>query len=78
MSNVVNEQLYADGFNKGYWLFTYERDIAKSFIDNEVVIYDDFSDGFSQGLLQAEQEITLNEFEQLRNDSNEHDLSLER
>lgn len=78
MDKVVNEQLYADGFNKGYWLFTYEPDVAKSFLENEVVIYDDFSDGFAQGLQQAQQEKTLDEFEQLRNDSNEHDLGLDR
>ena len=78
MEKEINEQIFADGFNKGYWLYTYEEEVAKSFIKNEVAIYDDFSAGFAKGLQQAEQEKTLSEFEQLRNSNKEQEQNLER
>lgn len=74
METVIEENRFAEGFNKAYVLFTYEQDIAQSFIDNEVAVYYDFSDGFKQGLLHAQQEKTLSEFEQLRNQNTEQDL----
>ena len=78
METQTTEDRYAQGFNKGYILFQYEQDIAKSFIDNEISVYDDFSEGFKQGLLLAQQEKTLNEFEQLRNQNDSHKQDLER
>lgn len=78
MSKEINEQVYAEGFNMGYWLFSYEPEVAKSFIDNEVVIYDDYSEGFANGLQQAQHEKTLGEFEQLRDHTNERDNSMDR
>lgn len=73
-----NETEYKDGFNRGYWLFNYEPDVAKLLKESTKDKTNDFSIGFANGLKQAEQERTLSEFEQLRNKSNEHDKSLER
>lgn len=78
METQINEISYAEGFNKAYLLYQYEPDVAKSFIDNEVAIYDDFSAGFSEGLAQAQQEKTLSEFEQLRSNTDEQNLSVDR
>ncbi len=78
MEKVTDEIRFAEGFNKGYILFQYEPEIAKSFMENEVVIYDDFSAGFSDGLKQAQQEKTIGEFEQLRNESYEQDNNIDR
>lgn len=63
---VLNEQQYADGFNAGVWLFGYERELAASFIEQGIVQYDDFSTGFSEGLVQAEYDRTLSEMHELR------------
>ena len=71
---VKNEIDYKDGFNRGYLLYTYEPDIAKSLIKAEIDTRDNFVTGFSEGLLQAQQEKIINEFEQLRNDSNDQQL----
>lgn len=68
---VKNEIDYKDGFNNGYWLYTYEPDVAQSLMKAEIDVRDDFSTGFAQGLVQAEQEKTIIEFEKLRNNSNE-------
>lgn len=71
---IKNEMDYKDGFNNGYWLYTYEPVVAQSLMKAEIDVRDDFSTGFAQGLVQAEQEKTINEFEQLRNNSDEQKL----
>lgn len=78
MENVIDEIRFAEGFNKAYILFQFEPEIAKSFIENEVEIYDDFSAGFSDGLKQAQQDKTIDEFEQLRQGGNEHENDIDR
>lgn len=78
MEKIIDEIRFAEGFNKGYLLFQYEIDIAQSFIDNEVVTYDDFSLGFSKGLRQAEQEKTFAGMKKLRDDTSEQNLDIER
>jgi hypothetical protein len=75
---VIQEQEFADGFNRGYWLYSYEPEVAKSLMQSEIDTRDDFSTGFSQGFIQAEQEKTLNDLEQLRDSSNDQDLELDR
>jgi hypothetical protein len=74
----INEQKFADGFNRGYWLYAYEPEVAKSLMQSEIDTRDDFSTGFSQGLLQADQEKTIDEFDQIRDASSEPDLDIER
>ncbi|MFN8283368.1 MAG: hypothetical protein U0U67_09150 [Chitinophagales bacterium] len=78
MATEINEIEYKDGFNRGYWLFNYEPDVAKLLKESTKDRIDDFSKGFANGLIQAEQERTINEFEQLRNNSNEKDNNIER
>ena len=71
MTEVRNEIEYCDGFNKAYWLFQFDRDLANTFLKNEVLKHTDFSTGFAEGLQQAFYEKELKEFEQLRNMSND-------
>ncbi|HUM51803.1 MAG TPA: hypothetical protein PK431_08300 [Chitinophagales bacterium] len=78
MATEINEIEYKDGFNRGYWLFNYEPDVAKLLKKSTKDKTNDFSIGFTNGLKQAEQERTLSEFEQLRNKSNEQDMNIER
>ncbi len=78
MATEINEIEYKDGFNRGYWLFNYEPDVAKLLAQSTKDKTNDFSIGFTNGLKQAEQERTLSEFEQLRNNSNEQDKNIER
>jgi len=78
METQTQDTKYAEGFNKGYILFKYEQDIAQSFIDNDIAVHDNFSDGFKKGLLHAQQERTINEFEQIRNKNKDQDHNLER
>lgn len=78
MATVINEIEYKDGFNRGYWLFNYEPDVAKLLKESTKDKADDFSIGFANGLKQAEYNKTIDEFEQLRNNSNEQDKSVER
>lgn len=77
-TTIIDEQTYAKGFNHGVVIFQYEPDIAQSFIDNEIVVNDDFSEGLKQGLLHAQQEKTLSEFEQLRNQQNDLERDITR
>lgn len=77
-TEIKDEHAYTKGFNNGVMIFQYEPDIAKSFIDNEIVVYDDFSEGLKQGLLHAQQEKALSEFEQLRNQQNDPEHNIER
>lgn len=75
----VNDEIdFKDGFNKGYWLCIYEPELAQSLIDSEIDITDDFSAGFSQGLLQAKQEKIISEFEQMRNKNKGQDKNIEK
>lgn len=78
MDTELNEKEYKDGFNRGYWLFNYEPDVARLLIKSEVDRRDDFSTGFAEGLKQAEQEKTVSEFEQLRKQDNDKEQSIGR
>jgi len=78
MATEINEIEYKDGFNRGYWLFNYEPVVAKLLKESTKDKTDDFSIGFASGLKQAEHDKTINEFEHLRNNSNEQDKSLDR
>jgi hypothetical protein len=75
---IIKEQEFADGFNRGYWLYSYEPEVAKSLMQSEIDNRDDFSTGFAQGLVQAEQEKTLNDLEHLRETSNDQELGIDR
>lgn len=77
MESELDLKEYKDGFNRGYWLFNYEPDVAKLLIKSEIDSRDDFSTGFAEGLKQAEQEKTISEFNQLR-DNNKQEKDLER
>ena len=76
MEKTINEVEYKDGFNRGFWLFNYEPDVAKLLIQSEVNRQDDFSTGFAEGLAQAEQEKTIREFEQVLNVSHDEDKNI--
>ncbi|MBX7226972.1 MAG: hypothetical protein K1X55_13145 [Chitinophagales bacterium] len=78
MEDVRNEIEYCDGFNKAYWLFQFDRDLANTFLKNEVAKHTDFSIGFTEGLQQAFFEKDLNEFERLRNLDHENEQGIER
>ena len=69
MESELDLKEYKDGFNRGYWLFNYEPDVAKLLIKSEIDRRDDFSTGFAEGLKQAEQEKTISEFDRLRNNN---------
>lgn len=77
MESELNLTEYKDGFNRGFWLFNYEPDVAKLLIKSEVDRRDDFSTGFAEGLKQAEQEKTISEFDKLRSESNEQGQDIE-
>lgn len=77
METLIKETVYKDGFNRGYWLLNYEPDVAKLLMESSKDKTDEFSIGFSEGIHQAKQEKTLNEFEQLRN-NNEQQQDLEQ
>lgn len=77
METLINETEYKDGFNRGYWLLNYEPDVAKLLMESSKDKTDEFSTGFSEGMRQAQQEKTLNEFEELRN-NNEQQQDLDR
>lgn len=73
----IDEQVYIDGFNRGYWLYNYEPEVAQSLVKANIEKRDDFSVGFAEGLNQAKQEKTLSEFEHLRNNIHK-DLEIDR
>lgn len=77
MESELDLKEYKDGFNRGYWLFNYEPDVARLLIKSEVDRRDDFSTGFAEGLKQAEQEKTISEFDKLRSESNEQGQEIE-
>lgn len=77
METLINETEYKDGFNRGYWLLNYEPDVAKLLTESSKDKTDEFSIGFSEGMRQAQQEKTFNEFELLRN-NNEQQQDLDR
>lgn len=76
METHINEIEYKDGFNRGFWLFNYEPEVAKLLVKPESDINDDFSIGFAEGMKQAELEKTLNEFENLRDSNEQHDIDI--
>ena len=78
MEAIINEGEYKDGFNRGYWLFNYEPEVAKILIETIKNKTDDFNIGFSEGYNQAELDKTLNQFAQLRENSNEKENDIER
>lgn len=78
MAELQNEIEYCDGFNKAYWLFQFDRDLANTFLENAVIKHSDFSIGFAEGLQQAFYEKDLKEFEQLRNLDHENEQGIER
>ncbi len=78
MEKELNEIEFKDGYNRGYWLYNYEPEVAKLLIASEIDRRDDFSTGFAEGLKQAEQEKKINEFELLREGSKNESKAINR
>lgn len=76
MEILINETEYVNGFNRGYWLFNYEPEVAKVLVQSSLNKQDSFSIGLLEGIGQAQHEKMLGDFEQLRS-SNGHDQDLD-
>lgn len=77
MDTITNEAEYKDGFNRAFWLFNYEPDVAKLLAESTKDKTGDFNIGFAEGLKQAEQEKTIKEFELIRSSNDLKDNNLE-
>jgi hypothetical protein len=78
MENELNETEFTDGYNRGYWLYNYEPEVAKLLIVSEIDRRDDFSTGFAEGLKKAEHEMEIHFFDKLRNQITENDLDISK
>jgi len=76
METAINEVLYAQGYNDGYWIQYAEPEIAKELHQEEIDIRNDYLLGFQAGLEPTKEHILKQEFDKLRN--NADDIEFDR